>query len=119
MPTPARIHLLSAMPKGLDAKATAPNGERLLAWATSGQKYVVEIWRNAGDYILWERKAYRCQRIGWAARPDWRAHGTFSNLAKAFLASGPLRESITFGGKPRLMNAIFVHPQVEEIMAQP
>jgi hypothetical protein len=116
---PTLIHTFSAMPKGLDANTAAPTGERLIAWATTKQKYIVEIWRDTSDYVLWERKVFRCQRIGWAGRPEWRAHGTFSNLAKAFLASIPLRESITFGDKPRLMNVIFVHYQIEEIIKQP
>jgi hypothetical protein len=119
MPTPTIIPPLSAMPKGLDANTATPTGERILAWGTTKQKYLVEIWRDADDYVLWQRKVYRCQRIKWAGRPEWRVHGTFCNLAQAFLASRPLRESITFGGKPRLMNAIYVHPQVEEIIAQP
>jgi hypothetical protein len=106
------------MPKGLDANTAAPTGERILAWATTKQKYIVEIWRNGKVYDLWQRKTFRCQRIGWAGRPDWRKHETFRNLALAFLASQPLRQSATFGGKPRLMTVIYVHPDVEELIKQ-
>ncbi len=116
MPTP--IKQLSAMPKGLDANIAQPTGERILAWATTRKKYCIEIWRTHTGYELWERKVFRAHQVKGAGRPEWFKHATYSNLAKAFLASQPLRQNITFGGKPRLMTIIYVHPNVYKLMEQ-